>query len=96
MRMELRIDNYRRVIDTTDLELLGKWLVEQFTSIEWNNATQCEAFAYPGWHPDGTPDWITDIRIVGQRESVKTPEDVVTFLADQVRQLRALQAQDTP
>ena len=92
MRLTILIDAMPHQIDSTDPELIGKWLAEIFgRAAAWGitPATQIEAQVYPSWvpadNPDGSkPDWIADTRIIGRTYQVQSPRDVVTMLARQL------------
>jgi hypothetical protein len=94
MRLEITIDGYYHGIDSTDPELLGKWMVEIFARASVggciNNNTYIQVRAQPSWVPDftvpggGRADWIVDSRIIGETWQVKSPREVVEKLMEQV------------
>jgi len=94
MRLTIEIDNMRHEIDSTDPELLGKWMVEIFgraTAFGITPATMIRVRAYPSWIPDesvqgGRPDWIADSRIIGRIYQVHSPREVVDLLAEQIEE----------
>jgi hypothetical protein len=97
MRLEIRIDNYSHLIDSTDPELLGKWMLEIFArSVPLGNASYIQVFAQPSWIVDssepsgGRPDWIADSRIVGSNFQVKTPRELVEALGRQLDEAEGL------
>lgn len=97
MRLSINIDNIRHEIDSTDPELLGKWVVEIFARAgEMTNATWITFQAYPSWVPDSTvpnggrPDWIADTRIIGGIFQVKSPRELVKALAKQIDEYEGL------
>ncbi|MHB1595392.1 MAG: hypothetical protein ACYCO9_16415 [Streptosporangiaceae bacterium] len=94
MNVMLEVDGYALRIDTQNAETLARWLIEQFTVIEWNGCTSCQVRVSPGfavgsdhlWHAD----WIADSRIITERGDARLPEDVVAMLGRQVEAMRAL------
>jgi len=93
MRLTISIDSYRHEIDSTDPELLGKWMLEIFARAStkgFNNATYITAQVFPSYIPDssapegGRLDWIADSRIIGGIFQVSSPRDLVTALAKQI------------
>ena len=98
MRVTLEIDGYQLQIDTQNTGTLARWLIEQFTTIEWLPSTHCRVYVSPGYVVGSDnqlhPDWIADSRIITERGDARSPEDVVAILARQVETLRTLQHQD--
>ena len=91
MRLELRINQYNHLIDSTDPEILGKWMVEMFARTgEFGPADIVQVFAQPSFISDHTApsgvrlDWIADSRIIGGQFQVKTPRELVEGLAKQL------------
>ena len=68
MRFQVDIDSYTHQCDSTDPELLGRWLIEIFGRHQWSAGTFCRVRAYPSCGdlaPGGTSeqrDWIADTR----------------------------------
>lgn len=95
MRLEIIIDNVWHAIDTTDPDLMFRWVREIFGRIpEWNRSTEVrlQAFASYLYH-DGklTADWIIDSRIIGQIQEVRSPGEwiaALTELAEKEKELR--------
>ena len=88
MKLVLRIDGYHHEIDSTDPEIIGKWLVEIFARIgpAWSPATFIQVQVQPSYLPavpDGVIqfDWITDTRFTGRLTPVKSPREVVETLS---------------
>lgn len=96
MRLSINIDNTQYVIDSTDPELLGKWVIEIFGRAIAGGITQATYItmqAYPSWIPDdnnGHPDWIADSRIIGNVYEVRAPEDIVRILGEQIKEYNAI------
>jgi hypothetical protein len=94
VNVTLEVDGYALRIDTQNAETLARWLIEQFTVIQWHNYAECRVRVCPGfavgsdnlWHAD----WIADSRIITERGDARSPEDVVAMLARQVEAMRAL------
>jgi hypothetical protein len=84
MRLQLFIDGVPHEIDSTNPELLGKWVIEIFSRVTYPTPdTLFEVRAMPSWVPDQVPDWITDSQFMAQVR-VMSPRDLVDAL---VRQL---------
>lgn len=83
MRLELTIDSYFHQVDSTDPEILGKWMVEIFGRVQWTPSTFIQVRAQPSYIPGapGGMDWIADTRIIGQATRVKSPREVVEALS---------------
>jgi hypothetical protein len=104
MRLTLNIDNYSHQIDTTDPELLGKWMEEIFarasSTAGFSNATYITAQVFPSYVPDssvpsgGRMDWIADTRIIGGLFEISSPRDFVAALSKQLDDAEALHDQD--
>ena len=98
MRLTIEIDNVRHEIDSTDPELLGKWIVESFgraIAAGITPATYIRVQAYPSWVPDanqpgGRADWITDSRILGNSYQVWSPRDLLKARSDELDRADAL------
>jgi hypothetical protein len=99
MRLEISIDSLSHQIDSTDPELLGKWIMEIFArAAAWglNDGTLIQGRAQPSWvlssqTPSGvTPDWISDSRITGQVFTVTSPRDLLAVLSRQLEEGGAL------
>jgi hypothetical protein len=92
MRLTISVDNYSHSIDSTDPELLGKWIVEIFSRAVaggMNQNTYIQVQAYPSFVPDGTPggklDWIADSRIIGGVFQPHSPQELLAALAQQLK-----------
>ena len=96
MRLALSVDNMRYEIDSTDPELLGRWVVEIFTRTgPFTPATYCTVQAYPSFTRDpetgqDRPDWVADSRVLGRMDVIRTPRDLLDALARQLADLEAL------
>lgn len=95
MKLSLIIDGLPHEIDTTDPELLAKWIMEIFGRMqEVTPATLIEVRAYPSFLADGNgrwrPDWIADSRIIGRVDQIRTPRELVAALAKQIEDYEAL------
>jgi len=90
MKLTIVIDNIRHDIDSTNPEILGKWVVEILGRYpEWNPATYCYVQAQPTfiYEPHTNKyhtDWITDNRVIGDVMPFKNPRDLVTALGEQI------------
>lgn len=98
MRLTLTVDNLSFQIDSTDPELIGRWVVEIFARTgPFTPATYCTMQAYPSYVRDPAtgrerPDWIADSRVIGRIHLVRTPQEVVDMLQKQVSDLESLNA----
>lgn len=105
MRLRLSIDALPHEIDSTDPELLAKWIVEIFGRIRViTPATLIEFQVYPSFVPsDGPgdmqpgrggwhPDWAADSRVIGQVTPVRSPRELVAALSAQLDELEKLNA----
>jgi hypothetical protein len=97
MRLEIRVDSIPHQIDSTDPELLGKWVMEIFARVgPFTPATCCQVQAYPSFvsdpgSPQGLrPDWIADTRIIGGVFQVKSPRELVEALGRQLDEAEGL------
>lgn len=91
VKLILRIDGYHHEIDSTDPEIIGKWLVEIFARIgpTWSPATFIQMQVQPSYLPavpGGEPqfDWIADTRFTGRLYPVKSPREVVEVLGKMI------------
>lgn len=89
MILTVSIDAYSHQIDSTDPELLGKWIIEIFGRyMPFSMATQVRFQAYPSWGTDetgqGRPDWIANTAIIGQPWPVRSPRELLDALATQL------------
>jgi hypothetical protein len=97
MKLQLIIDGIPHNIDSTNPELLGKWVVEIFGRVPMvYPSTLIEVQVEPSWVPtsrDGQwePDWVADSRVIGQMRPVRSPRDLLAALAAQLDELDALQ-----
>ena len=96
MRLTITIDGMAHQIDSTDPELLGKWITEIFgraVTAGISPATYIQVQIYPSWIPDGAggkPDWIADTRIIGSTYVIKTPQEIADKLAEQLKDWKEL------
>ena len=98
MRLTISIDNMAHQIDSTDPELLGKWVTEIFgRAAAWGitQATYIQVQIYPSFVADGSkegsrPDWIADTRIIGQTYQIHSPRDLLAIMAKQLDEAEAL------
>lgn len=101
MRLKLIIDGIYHEIDSTDPELLGKWIVEILGRVRNPTpATMFQMQAQPSWIPDDGPhgghlDWVADTRIIGQMVTITSARDLVAALSDQIDQWEAI-SRDQP
>ena len=95
MIVRLMIDGMVTQIDTRNPQLLAVWLAEQFTRIDWTPATVVEAQAWPSWARDRqatggySSDWIPDSRYLGVPLPVRSPEEMLAALGDELARYRA-------
>jgi hypothetical protein len=100
MRLQIAIDAMNHQIDSTDPELLGKWIMEMFARVAdtWSPATQFQVYVQPSWLPTrdgrGRADWIADSRVMGRIYDVKTPRELLDALAGQIEELEKLHGRD--
>jgi hypothetical protein len=98
MKLRIIVDSLPHEIDSTDPELLGKWVAEIFgraAAFGITAATQIQVQVYPSWiptadKPGGSPDWIADSRIIGNYYQVSSPHDLVAILAQQIADAEAM------
>ena len=97
MRLKLIIDGYYHEIDSTDPELLARWIMEIFGRMrEITPATQIQVQAQPSWLPCANPaqpwaaDWTADGRIIGQTVAVRSPRELLDALGKQLDEAEAL------
>jgi hypothetical protein len=102
MRVEMRVDGIIRTIDSRNPDLLAQWLLEIFSEVEWNAATECRVWCWPSFAPpgprgprrdwaDSLPDWVTDSRFLGFPVEAKSPEELLDSLGEQLRAYREAQ-----
>ena len=89
MRLTLEIDTMHHEIDSTDPEILGRWVVEIFARYRVGPQTLIRMQAMPSYLPGGPgepmrPDWIADGRIMGLMREVRSPRDLVAELGRQI------------
>ncbi len=94
MRLTISVDGQRHEIDSTDPELLGRWVVEIFERTgPFTPATYCTVQAYPSWVPSpdgrGRSDWIADARYFGDIYPVQTPREMLEALGKQLDKAEA-------
>ncbi|HEY4251223.1 MAG TPA: hypothetical protein VGM87_08480 [Roseomonas sp.] len=97
MRLQISVDGMSHQIDSTDPELLGKWMVEIFGRLitgGLNQSSYVQVQAYPSFvpidePPGSRPDWIADTRIIGGTFQVRTPRELVAGLAAQLDEMEA-------
>lgn len=97
MRLKISVDNLYHEIDSTDPDLLGKWVVEIFARTgPWTQATYVQLQAGPSWVPTedgrGRPDWIADSRVVGSVYQVHTMQEIVDVLQQHIKDAEARDA----
>lgn len=92
MRLTIEVDAMNHQIDSTDPELLGRWVMEIFGRIAAfgiTPATFIRVQIYPSWVPDesvsgGRSDWVADSRIIGRTWQIHSPRDLVKILGEQL------------
>jgi hypothetical protein len=89
MRLEIRSAyGESKTIDTRDLDMMAKWIVQTLLDIQPTPDAPAMVQSWPRWTPDetgrGQADWIADSRVLGYMQKVRTPREVVAYLADQV------------
>jgi hypothetical protein len=93
VRLKIQIDSVSHEIDSADPVTLGRWVVEILarTELAWSPATYIMLQAFPSWLPTedgrGRCDWIADSRVIGNLYPVRTPQDVVDALQQQIDDL---------
>ena len=95
MRLNLIIDGIIYQIDSSDPDLLARWIIEIFGRIPViYPATDIRVQAAPSFLPDGKgswrPDWAADSRVLGRLDEVKSPRDLLDALTRQLDDLEAL------
>ena len=94
MRLALEIDALHYEIDSTDPELLGKWIIEIFGRFTITPATYIRMQASPSWllnkYGVGEPDWTPDRRIVTQSARIGSPRELVEQLGKWLDEAEAL------
>ena len=96
MQLRMIIDGIPHEIDSTDPDLLARWVVEIFGRIrEINPATLIEFQAFPSWvwsegAANWAPDWLADSRVIAQIQRIRSPRDLVTALGAQIDELEKL------
>lgn len=90
MRLTITVDGQPHAIDSTDPELLGKWVVEIFARIgEVTPATYLQVQAWPSYivnGRNGAVDWIADSRIISGVFRASSPRELLDGLAAQLDQ----------
>jgi hypothetical protein len=93
LRLKLTIDNLSHEIDSTDPELLARWIVEILGRLpEIYASTRISLEVLPSFvlvgldPPRWGPDWPADARVTGQ-VLVRSPRDVVAALGRQLDEL---------
>jgi hypothetical protein len=101
VRLSIVIDSINHDIDSSDPELLGRWIMEIFGRLPViYPSTQIRIQAWPSFvltrldPPEWGPDWVTDSRVLGQLRPVRSPRDVVAALTQQLDELDALREQE--
>lgn len=104
MKLTISIDAMPHQIDSTDPELLAKWIEEIFARASTSglsDATYITMQVFPSFVSDPAvsggyrPDWIADTRIIGGVFQVRTPRELVEALAKQIDDAEALHGQNT-
>jgi len=90
MRVEISVDSIPFSITTRDPELMGRWLAEVFTAVDWTPATRVEMHVYPLWATGQDPDWITDTRVLTRNSPVRSPQEFIDALQAQIDDLEKL------
>lgn len=98
MKLRIYVDNILHEIDSTNPEILGKWVVEIFDRIAlagWTPATYVTVQAFPSFvlvdrdaHNDADryrADWIQATRYLGGERKIESPRDLLHALADELR-----------
>jgi hypothetical protein len=85
MRLRVHVDGYPLEICSRDPELIARWLLEIFASIEWTPATLVEVQAHPLYHrAPGTgqfaADWLTRSEQITRLFPVKSPREAAEAL----------------
>ena len=95
MRLRLFLDGIPHEIDSTDPELLARWIVEIFGRLrDITPATLIEVQAQPSFiydaHDQPVMDWSADQRIIGQHARIRSPRELLDALAKQLDTMEAL------
>jgi hypothetical protein len=102
VRLELNVDGASHYVDSTDPDLLGRWIVEILArGVPYHPASYITVQAYPSFLPANPetgrsrgPDWIGG----GHRREVtdRTPRGVLAALAATLDQLEQTTGEETP
>ena len=95
MRLKITIDNLTHEIDSTDPELLSKWILEILGRVQWTPATYAYFQAMPTFIFDPNTnqyhaDWTADSRIISTAESFRTPKQLLEALSYQLEKAELL------
>ena len=95
MKLRLIIDNIWQEIDSTDPDLLARWIMEIFGRIpQITPATLIQVQAFPSYLPDANgqwrADWAADSRVLGRLDPIKSPRELLEALTKQLDDLEAL------
>jgi hypothetical protein len=98
VKLRIIIDGLPHEIDSTDPDLLARWIVEIFGRIpQIYPSTLIEVQARPSWVNDGSierpnwvPDWAADARVIGQVQRIRSPRELLAALAVQLDEAEAL------
>lgn len=95
--MRIIIDGLPHECDSTDPDLLARWIREIFGRIpEINRGTIIELQSWPSfvYHenevPQWRPDWTADSRIISQHTRVNSPRELLAALSKQLDEAEAL------
>ena len=99
MRLEIRSAwGDSRCIDTRDLSMLARWIVQTLADFQPGPQTPVTVMAWPQWAPgedrQGCAAWVADSRVLGHAVEVLTPRAVVDVLRGQVEEQEKLAAAD--
>ena len=97
MRVNVSVDGLAHLIDTTDPDILGRWVVEIFGRIrEVTPATLIEFQVWPSYVPgvngEPTPDWLTDSTLNGRMVRISSPRELVERLSKAIDESEAASA----
>ena len=98
MKLRIYIDGLPHDIESTDPELLARWVVEIFGRIpQIYQSTVIEVQAQPSFvatgsieQPSWVPDWVADSRVLGQLRPVRSPRELLAALTAQLDEAEAL------
>jgi hypothetical protein len=95
VKLRIFLDGIPHEIDSTDPELIARWIREIFGRLpEINPGTLIELQVYPSVVYDETgqfkPDWSADSRIIAQHARIKSPRELVAALSKQLDEAEAL------